>query len=58
MPNKKIEFFIKDLKPEKQKELIEFYGGSNSVLESTPFCTLKSDIDSDSDYKNTHNTRL
>lgn len=58
MPNKKIEFFVRDLKPEKQKELVKFYGGDSSVLEKTPFCTLKSDIDAESSGSNTQDVRL
>lgn len=53
MPDKKIEFFIRDLKPQKQKELLQFYGGGSSVLENTPFCTLKSEIDAESYGKTT-----
>lgn len=56
MSKKKIEFFIDDLKPEKQRELKEFLGGNNSDLDKTPFCTIKSDINADA--IGTHNTQM
>lgn len=40
---KKIDFYLKDLTPEKQRELKDFMGGESGIYISTPFCTIRAE---------------